>query len=118
MKKHTTMKAVRANYKKVFRCGFCDLSNIFYREEPDYYNSGVYGWNCDIYTSYGCSVPEYNIAITTGYRNMAGERIPSDIIKKYDDVAREILESDATWEQKRESLNSNMTAFFKELDNF
>ena len=29
MKMRTTMKAIRANYKKVFRCGYCDLSNIF-----------------------------------------------------------------------------------------
>ena len=117
MKMRTTMKAIRANYKKVFRCGYCDLSNIFYREEPDYYNSGVYGWNCDVYTSYGCSVPEYNIAITTGYRNMTGERIPSEIIKKYDDAAHKILRSDATWSLKSKALDNNLTAFFEELNN-
>ena len=48
-KQHTTMKYIRNNWSKVFRVGYCDLQNIFRYEEPQYYNSGVYGWNCDVY---------------------------------------------------------------------
>ena len=84
MKKRITMKAVVNDYKKVYRCGYCDLQNIFYGIEADYYNAGVYGWNCDIYEI-------GNTAITTGYRNMRGERIPYEMIERYDKAAREII---------------------------
>ena len=49
-------------------------------------NSGVYGWNCDIYVDNA-----RDIAITTGYRNMRGQRIPDEIIRKYDEIAKEII---------------------------
>ena len=69
------MKEVN-NFRKVYRMGYCDLQYIMQGVEPTFYNSGVYGWNCDIYVDYS-----RDIAITTGYRNMRGERIPHDILR-------------------------------------
>lgn len=120
MKKvHTTMKAIRANYRKVFRAGYCDLQHICYTTFPQFYNAGVYGWNCDIYINY-----KYDIAVTTGYRNMAGNRIPSEVLQKYDSIARSILENYKhpeqegymSWEQKCEKLEENMENFWNELN--
>ena len=48
---------------------------------------------------------------------MTGERIPSEIIKKYDDAAHKILRSNATWSLKSKALDNNLTAFFEELNN-
>lgn len=114
MKIETTMKRVVQLYPKVFRCGYCDLQNIFKYEEPVYYNCGVYGWNCDIYVNF-----KRDIAITTGYRNMRGERVPDEIIRKYDAIAREILKS--TWEvsydELKAKLDENRENFLNELDN-
>ena len=87
-KTKTTMKAIRNNWRKVFCCGYCDLQYIMNGKEPTYYNAGVYGWNCDIYTNFS-----RDIAITTGYRNMAGERIPDEIIRKYSAIAKNICEN-------------------------
>ncbi len=112
-KQHTSIKDIRNYWGKVFRCGYCDLQYIMRGTEPQYYNSGVYGWNCDIYCDYG-----RDIAITTGYRNMAGMRIPSEIIKKYSKIAQEICSQfwGADYEKKLDELEQNRQAFFAELD--
>lgn len=82
----TSMKYIKALYPVVFRCGYCDLQYIYRYDDPTYYNCGVYGWNCDIYVNF-----KYNAAITTGYRNMRGVRIPDEIINKYTEIAKNIL---------------------------
>ena len=112
-KMHTTMKYIRNNWRKVFRVGYCDLQNIFRYEEPQYYNSGVYGWNCDIYCDFA-----RDIAITTGYRNMAGQRIPSEILEKYDAIAKEILENmwRMPFDELKEKLYENRQNFLNELE--
>lgn len=84
MKERTSMK--RFNHYITFRCGYCDMYYIMHGVEPAYYNCGVYGWNCDIYTV-------GNIAITTGYRNMRGERVPDGLITEYTNRAKKILEN-------------------------
>lgn len=103
MKTRTSMIQITRNYNKVWRCGYCDLQNIFKGVEPDFYNCGVYGWNCDIYdTTAG--------AITTGYRNMRGERIPYEMIERYDKAAREILKdmwSDPNYKTRLENLRKD-----------
>lgn len=114
MKKHTTIKAIRANWNKKFYCGYCDLQYIMRYTEPDYYNAGVYGWNCDIYTDY-----TRDIAITTGYRNMTGRMIPSELIEKYSEIAKEILKNTFAkpYEEIKKELDANKENFYKELNN-
>ena len=113
-KVHVTMKSIRQDYKKVFRAGYCDLQDIFKYREPQFYNAGVYGWNCDVYVDYG-----RDIAITTGYRNMAGRSIPHELIRKYSDIAKEIESGycwKVPWDEIREKLDKNAENFLKELD--
>lgn len=116
-KEHIAIKKVRNYWSKTFRCGYCDLYDIMRYREPMYYNAGVYGWNCDIYTDY-----KTDIAITTGYRNMTGERIPSELIKKYSDIAKNIVEKmehmiPYPYEAIKEALDQNRRNFFDELNN-
>ena len=82
MKIHISMKNIPA--RKVYRAGYCDLQYIL-EHGPQFYNAGVYGWNCDIYVNY-----EHDIAVTTGYRNMRGEKIPADLLERYDAEGREL----------------------------
>ena len=112
-KEYTTIKNIRNNWAKVFRCGYCDLQYIMRGTEPQYYNSGVYGWNCDIYCDFS-----RDIAVTTGYRNMAGMPIPGEIIKKYSKIAEEISNQHwgADYEKKLAELEQNRQNFFAELD--
>jgi hypothetical protein len=110
----TTNKYIKAVWGKVFRAGYCDLQYIMKYEDPVYYNCGVYGWNYDAYCDY-----KKNIVITTGYRNMTGQRIPDKLIEKYTEIAKEILKD--TWskpyDELKEALDQNRRNFFDELDN-
>lgn len=49
------------------RVGYCDLQGVLSGIDPDYYTTGVYGWNCDVYNIAG-------LTICTGYRPAAGVR--------------------------------------------
>ena len=113
-KTHISIKKVKTYWNKKFYCGYCDLQDIMRYKEPTYYNAGVYGWNCDIYTD-----AMTDIAITTGYRNMAGRRIPDELIEKYTAIAKEILKD--TWSKSydeiKEALDQNRRNFFDELAN-
>lgn len=113
-KQHTTIKAVKNNWSKVYRCGYCDLQYIYKYTEPQYYNAGVYGWNCDIYCDYG-----KDIAITTGYRNMTGERIPTELIEKYSEIAKEICKNpfNKSYDDIKKALDENKEKFLDELKN-
>lgn len=110
----TTMKYINNVWGNVYRCGYCDLQYIMRYEEPQYYNSGVYGWNCDVYCDY-----KRDIAITTGYRNMRGRVIPHEIIDRYSKVAKEIIENgrDKTFDEIMSALAENREKFFDELVN-
>lgn len=114
MKTHTTIKSIRQNWNNVYRCGYCDLQYIMRYEEPSYYNSGVYGWNCDIYCDF-----KRDVAITTGYRNMAGRVIPNELIERYSNIAKEICKN--TWSKSydeiKAELDQNRENFFDELVN-
>ena len=112
MKAHTSIKFIKNYFSKVYYCGYCDLQDIFCYEAPQYYNSGVYGWNCDIYCDYA-----RDIAITTGYRNMAGKRIPNELITKYTEKAKAILENTyvVSFEEVKKALDENREAFLDEL---
>ena len=113
-KQHTTIKQIKNTWGNVWRCGYCDLQYIMRYEEPRYYNSGVYGWNCDIYCDF-----KNDVAITTGYRNMTGRVIPNELINRYSEVAKEICKD--TWSKSydeiKEALDQNRAKFFEELAN-
>ena len=113
MKIETTMKRIVSMYSKVFRVGYCDLQYIFNGIDPMYYNAGVYGWNCDIYIDH-----KRDIAITTGYRNMRGKCIPSDILKKYSKIAEDLIREYrwSNYAEIRAKLDENRENFLAELD--
>lgn len=83
MKFKTTQKAIRNGYRRVFSVGYADLQHLLTFENPMAYNSGVYGWNCDIY-DFG------DIAIVTGYRPF-GESLPYELVKEFNAQAKDIL---------------------------
>lgn len=114
MKTKTTIKAIHNAYDKIFYCGYCELYDIMKYTEPQFYNAGVYGWNCDIYTDW-----RRGIAITTGYRNMVGTKIPDEIIKKYTEAAKKIVEDAkySKYEEAKKALDENRDKFFEEIYN-
>ena len=109
----TDMKRISSGFRKVFQAGYCDLQYIYKYEEPQFYNCGVYGWNCDIYVDY-----KRDIAITTGYRNMRGKQIPYDLIKKYSKIAEEINKQPFSkpYAEIKAALDENREKFLDELE--
>lgn len=114
MKTKIAIKGIKQMYDKVYYCGYCDLQDIMRYHEPTFYNCGVYGWNCDIYTD-----AKRDIAITTGYRNMTGKRIPSELIEKYSKTAKNIMNDAkcARYDEIVDALYQNRERFFDELAN-
>lgn len=109
MKIKATRKYIRNLYNNVYCAGYADLQHIMVGYDATYYNSGIYGWNFDCYVDYSTDA-----AITTGYRNTIGVKIPREIIDKYEDKAKEILK-ETNWEIVLEHLKENRRDFFNAL---
>ena len=111
-KEKMTMKICKY-FDRAFSAPYCALQDICPEAfiQPRYYNSGVYGWNNDMYVIHG-------IIITTGYRNLRGEEIPPEIIEKYSEKAVAIKERYpffSTWEETYNLLYANFADMAKEL---
>ena len=61
-----TQKQIKNSYNNIFSVGYCGAQFLLRGLDPVFYNSGVYGWNCDYYLL----VDENNnpVIICTGYR--------------------------------------------------
>lgn len=108
MKVQTTTKAVKNNYSKIIRIGYCDLQTLLSLEEPFAYTAGVYGWNANIYDLNG-------IALVTGYRTF-GEISPSwELIEKYEQKAKEVIDLIYNYEERKEALKTLIDSFLEEV---
>nr|DAF52631.1 MAG TPA: hypothetical protein [Siphoviridae sp. ctnR613] len=89
MKIKTTQKAIKENYSNVLAIGYAEYQDLLDKYKADYYTSGVYGWNANIFT-----IDKLDTAIVTGYRHF-GEWLSDEqleIFKKYDDKAKKLKE--------------------------
>ena len=112
MKRKIAMTYITSSFHKVWRCGYCDLQYIMKGTDAAYYNAGVYGWNCDIYIDY-----MHDVAITTGYRNMRGERIPDEVIDEFTERAKKVYEGYdwKSYDEYMEKMNQVRTDFYNRL---
>ena len=111
MKFRTTTKAIREGQSKKFLISvdYCGLQHLLYFDSPVAYTCGVYGWNYDVY-----NVDDYVICI--GYRGMpTGLKIDYKIIRKYDDMAKHVLNNISDYDKKREMLNNLKQDLIKEI---
>ena len=67
----------------VFSVPYCGLQFLLDRFEPKWYSSSEYGWDFDAYL-----FKEKNVVICTGYRDMAGDEVPDEIYRLYNQKAR------------------------------
>ena len=61
-------------YENVIKVDYCDLQDALKWREPNFYTSGVYGWNSDVY------VIGYGTVIVTGYRPFGNIELPREVI--------------------------------------
>ena len=109
-------KVTRRELKENYRCvsvGYCDLQYLLRYCSPIAYNSGVYGWNYDVYTFEQYST---NIAICTGYRNCPGIPVTREIYCKYEEAAKEIIYGDTPYQKVKEKLDDLIRGFLDEVE--
>lgn len=70
-----TRNDVRRMFTKIYELGYCEYQNELNKFKKIGYNSGLYGWNYDVY------MIDYDTCIVTGYRPF-GEKITSEVINK------------------------------------
>ena len=109
MKREKTRKWVASNYT-CYGAGYCDLQYLLKYQSRDYYTSGIYGWNFDVYT-FG------DYAITTGYRSMIHHiKRDFELDKKYDDMARDIYYNrQLSWDEQKRQINNLLTEYLHKI---
>jgi hypothetical protein len=86
MKFKTTEKAIKANYSKIIKVGYCNLQYLLRYETPIAYTCGKVGWKADIY--------EFNgILIVTGYQPFGNISADYDLCEEYEERAQKIINS-------------------------
>ena len=105
----TTKKEIEENFNNIYCVGYCGLAHLLRYTDADYYTSGVYGWNADIYKI------DYNTVIVTGYRPF-GKSIDYEITEKYNEKAREIENKAQGYEKTKKQLEKLLNKFIKESE--
>ena len=96
--KKTDVKSGLCPHERLFRVSYCGMQFLLYFEKRFAYSSRREGWACDYY-QIGDTI------ISTGYAPI-GESVPHDLIKRYEDHARQIINSyDLKHEEKRQEVN-------------
>jgi hypothetical protein len=105
MKFKTTQKNIKENYAAIISIGYCDAWYLLYFEDPIAFTSGVYGWNADIYEKNG-------VAIVTGYRPFGNIHVDYDVIREYNNRAKEVINNNSIeYETKKELVNDILLEF-------
>ena len=81
---------------------------MLYFENPIAFTSGVYGWNADIYDI-------NNVAIVTGYRPFGNIHVDYDIIREYNNRAKELISDNGIEYEKKKELVNDLLLEFRSL---
>ena len=109
MKFKTTAKAIREGYGKKLAINYCGAQYLLRNHAPVAYTCGVYGWNFDVYTVDG-------VTICTGYRGMVGKSPDWEVLREYENRARELWEDRCrTWEERSEAVERLLHEFLEKV---
>ena len=111
MKFKTTKKAVKEGYRNIIEVSYCGLQHLLYYKDPVAYTCGVYGWNADIYEIGRGS------AICTGYRPFGDIRPDYELIREYDNKARDLiaLSKEFDFAELKEMLDKLLDEFIEKV---
>ena len=101
LKCKVTDKELKAHYDKIVCIPYCKAQHLLTGLQPNFYNSGVYGWKYDAYDYKG-------ILIVTGYNGFGKQAI--DVVEEYERQAKNLLNALTVDEfiKHREILLDNM----------
>jgi len=109
MKVKTTKKSVKNAFINVYSIGYCSAQYLLQGISPFAYSSGTYGWACDYYEIEG-------ICISTGYSPI-GKSINYDLVRKYDNKAKAILDNyNIDYQKRKNNVNKLLTKFINQLN--
>lgn len=108
MKFKTTQKAVKEGYRNIIKVGYCDLQYLLYYKKPVAYTCGAYGWKADIYDI-------NNVAITTGYVPFGNFKPDYELVREYDNKAREIIHNTRFDGNPREKIDELLNEFIEKV---
>ncbi len=83
------------------------MQELLYFKTADFYTSGTYGWNADIFKI------DNQTVVCTGYRPFGNIEVKREVIKKYNDLACNVLSKKASYEEKRNELDNLLNDFIK-----
>ena len=113
-KEKYTRKAIKETFgnSNVLAVGYCNLQHLLYGLDAFGYSTRAEGWACDYYEI-------GNKCISTGYSPI-GTPVAYKICAKYDNKAREIVESwgKYTQEQKYSMIKKIRDEFIKTIGGF
>ena len=112
MKLQTTKTNIRNNFHTVLTVGYCELEYLLNHSNAFAYSAGLYGWACDYYTP---SDKFRGVCIATGYNvdRLGGKRVSYELVKEYEQKARELLLDYNSQINKREALNTLIDEFIE-----
>lgn len=111
LKCKATKKDLKESYYYIVSCGYCNTQYLLRREVPRFYYCNIYGWRFDVYEI------KNNFIITDGYTYLETHKNQSEInniIKKYDNKAKNILQSN-NFKNISNKLNKNLEKCVNEL---
>ena len=112
MKFKVTRKEIKENYRAV-SVPYCELQHLLRYRNPIAYNSGIYGWNYNMY-DFSCDFST-NICICTGYRGCPGIRVERDLYVKYEEAAKEIVYGNP-YQEVKSKLDDLIREFLDEIE--
>lgn len=103
MKTRVTKREIMSNFSEIMEVDYCVIQRLLNHFSAQYYTSGVYGWNADVYV-----IDE--MVIVTGYRPF-GTFIPdyksiSRVNKSYEKIYAKKLPYDKECKQVKKLLKS------------
>ena len=109
MKFKTTKKAIMGGHSNVIKVGYCNLAYLLNGKNEIAYTTRSEGWGADIY-SFGST------AIVTGYAPF-GNIVPShDIVSRYDNEARNVVQDySIDYAMRQEQLSRMIERFITEV---
>jgi hypothetical protein len=112
MKFKTTKKAMKESYNTIIGIGYCNAQYLLQYENEIAYSTRAEGWACDYYEI-------ENVLISTGYAPIESKNVKCnyDITSKYEDLARENVYSNLSYEEKKEKNRILLTQFINEVCN-
>lgn len=104
-----TKKSINNMYKNKIEVGYCALQYLLYFKNRSFYTAGVYGWNADIYQV------NWDTVIITGYRPFGNIQPDYDLIGKYENKAKRIINTELSTDKAKKEVNKLLDEFIQEI---